>query len=281
MIWRLVEGQDVSPKWVLNGCPKHGLHLLVMAVEGVANAMPPSIYNANNWVGTYVHHSFTNTTHAMDSFFFLLSRLQQGQYAKGHIGWRRDVAEFMRLSRFAHVFIFRDLRDVAVSYAYHVLSGPPKQHQHPGKDMYRTIEQISGFDGVLSAVIEGVGPFPGVCQLFQPYALWLDEPWTLALRFEDAIADLPSMAATMLTCGIKSITDGIWQDRYMVEKSLFDKAVQEMANVAGQKEASPTFRHGVAGDWREHFTDEHKRQFKQHDPGWLVRLGYEENEDWE
>ena len=28
MIWKLLEGRDVLPKYLLNGAPKHGLHQL-------------------------------------------------------------------------------------------------------------------------------------------------------------------------------------------------------------------------------------------------------------
>jgi len=53
--------------------------------------------------------------------------------------------------------------------------------------------------------------------------------------------------------------------------------------VAGSEntDVSPTFRKGTAGQWQEAFTDEHKRLFKATDTnGWLVKLGYEDNEGW-
>jgi len=281
MIWRLLEGKDVTPRFVLNGCPKHGLHLLVMLAAGVCESLPKSVYNNDAWVGTFKQSSFTHQWQDMDRWFFLLSRLQQGYYAKGHLGWREDVNDFLRLSRMAHVFITRDLRDVAVSQAYHVLASSDKLRHHPGKDMYRTIEMESGFDALLEAMITGVGPFPGVCDLFEAYAPWLEEEWVHHVRFEDALEDLDATAKGMLTYGIDQFTEGIWQDRFCIEGAIFDQTANKMANMARIKEASPTFRHGVAGDWEVYFKDQHVRAFKEHDRGqWLVQLGYETSEDW-
>jgi len=43
---------------------------------------------------------------------------------------------------------------------------------------------------------------------------------------------------------------------------------------------SPTFRSGKTGEWKKHFTDEHKEIFKAVAGDLLVKLGYEKNNDW-
>ena len=43
---------------------------------------------------------------------------------------------------------------------------------------------------------------------------------------------------------------------------------------------SPTFRSGKTGNWKEHFTEEHKKLFKEVAGDVLVRLGYEKNNIW-
>ena len=43
---------------------------------------------------------------------------------------------------------------------------------------------------------------------------------------------------------------------------------------------SPTFRSGKTGEWKKHFTDEHKAIFKEIAGDLLVRLGYEKNNNW-
>ena len=47
-----------------------------------------------------------------------------------------------------------------------------------------------------------------------------------------------------------------------------------------QPKKSHTFRSGKTGGWREFFTEEHKKLFKDVAGDLLVRLGYEKNNDW-
>jgi hypothetical protein len=47
-----------------------------------------------------------------------------------------------------------------------------------------------------------------------------------------------------------------------------------------QPKKSHTFRSGRTGGWVNHFSEEHKKLFKEITGDLLVRLGYEENNDW-
>jgi hypothetical protein len=43
---------------------------------------------------------------------------------------------------------------------------------------------------------------------------------------------------------------------------------------------SPTFRAGKMGEWRTHFTPAHKSMFKEVAGELLVKLGYEDGDNW-
>ena len=43
---------------------------------------------------------------------------------------------------------------------------------------------------------------------------------------------------------------------------------------------SPTFRSGKTGEWKKHFTEEHKKIFKEAAGDLLIRLGYEKDGNW-
>jgi hypothetical protein len=47
-----------------------------------------------------------------------------------------------------------------------------------------------------------------------------------------------------------------------------------------QPKKSYTYRKGEAGNWREHFTPEHKDLFKQIAGDLLLQLGYETSQEW-
>jgi len=48
----------------------------------------------------------------------------------------------------------------------------------------------------------------------------------------------------------------------------------------GQEDPSSFYRKGVAGDWKNYFTEEDRRVFKEEAGELLIRLGYEEDLDW-
>jgi len=43
---------------------------------------------------------------------------------------------------------------------------------------------------------------------------------------------------------------------------------------------SPTFRSGKIGEWRKCFTEGHKKTFKDVAGDLLIKLGYEQDNDW-
>ena len=273
MIWRMVEGRDVTPKYVVCGCPKHGLHLATGLISGYVPPMPPSIYNSGPWLGTFGFNSFSVQWNEMPRWFFLASRLQQGYFYQGHVGWRADIAEFLKLSRAAFVFVYRDLRDAAVSMAHHVTGNGNSANLHPAPALYRA---TGGFDEVLAACITGIGPFPGVVELWRAYAEWLGEDWIHAIRYEDALADLAGTARGIIEYGLHKIIDGIWDIPLKVEASMVDSTVRDMVAAASNTAASPTFRKGRPGEWREVFTERHKELFEQAGGNdWLQQMGYE------
>lgn len=277
MIWQMLEGQDVTPKYMLCGCPKHGLHLLSGLAMGYVRPLPGSIFNQNHWTGTFKLNSFAPVWTEMERWFFMVSRLQQGYYTQGHVGFRPDVANFLKLSRVSFVFIYRDLRDAAVSMAHHILKNG-EGSKHPAKNTYRA---LGGFDDILMACIKGLGPYPGVIGLWELYAEWLKQDWILAVKFEDAIADLEATARNMIEYGIDQITRGIWATRFIVEASEADKYAKQMVAIAERKDLSPTFRNGQPGEWKTTFTAAHKKAFKAMDKSnWLQQLGYETGGNW-
>jgi len=267
----MLEGRDVTPKYMICGCPKHGLHLLAGLVQGYVSPIPESIYNKNHWTGTFKLNSFAPIWQNMERWFFLASRLQQGHYTQGHIGHRQDIADFLRLSRTAFVFIYRDLRDVAVSMAHHIMGGP-NDNKHPARNAYRA---LGGFDEILTACIEGLTPFPGVIGLWELYADWLNEDWILSVKYEDVVSNLEKVAQDIVEYGLDQITRDIWETRFRVEKAIFDNVVNQMVDLARRTDLSPTFRKGQPGEWQGVFKPEHITAFKKADKKkWVEALGY-------
>ena len=278
MLWHLLQDDGLKPKYLASGLPKSGLHLLTSMLQGVCLPMPSTIFATDSWWGTFKWNSFSSQWNDWERQAYLLSRLQHGHFYKGHVGWKPEIAEYVRLTSAAHVFIYRDLRDVCVSQAHHILSDDHARFHHAGKMAFRT---LGGFDEILLAVIEGLAGFTGVVERWALYAPWLDEEWTLSLKFCDILADREAAARRILEYGMDRHLRLFKTVPLRVEGEIFDKCVAAMVENSHNPAASSTLRKGTTGQWREHFEPRHKAAFIAHGGGdWLVRLGYEKDEDW-
>jgi hypothetical protein len=92
----------------------------------------------------------------------------------------------------------------------------------------------------------------------------------LCLRFEDLINNRDAALITML--------DEVEKTGYQILTPR-EEALSVLIE-AIQPKKSHTFRSGRTGSWKELFTDEHKKLFKDVAGDLVVQLGYEKNNDW-
>jgi hypothetical protein len=146
---------------------------------------------------------------------------------------------------------------------------------HKGHGMYRYYtETLQTMEERIQAAIRGVDE-PGselspIRTKYEGYLGWLEQPEVLCLRFEDLILDRQAALGKLLD--------------YLVQRGFTptlprpqELAILQQA-IAPQK--SGTFRKGQPGNWREHFSQANKAFFKENAGDLLVRLGYEQSNDW-
>ena len=92
----------------------------------------------------------------------------------------------------------------------------------------------------------------------------------LCLRFEDLIDRRDATLNAML--------NEVEKTGYKIPTAR-EKALKILAQTI-QPKKSQTFRSGKTGGWKEYFADEHKKLFNDVAGDLLVRLGYEENNNW-
>jgi phage gpG-like protein len=111
--------------------------------------------------------------------------------------------------------------------------------------------------------------FPDIAARFAPYLGWLDHDEVLAIHFEDLIND---RAATLTRI----------MDHFLAHAPLQAPRQLILASLESSinPSRSPTFRSGKTGEWKKHFTAEHKKIFKDVAGDLLVKLGYERDNNW-
>jgi hypothetical protein len=198
-----------------------------------------------------------------------LSMCMPGQYYKSHSVYQQVFANFINMCGYGAIFMYRDLRDCAVSWAHHAMNPDTTTH-HPAKQYFRL---IGSFEEALLNVIEGVGPLPGIVEHWADFAPWLDQDWILPIRYEDMRTE-PEETAEKIVLYMIDRTSEIREEEFQISAKA-SELFKEMADATRNREASPTFRKGVVGGWKEEFTDEAMDAFIAHGGNeWLEELGY-------
>ena len=241
---------------------KAGSHLLIQ----VLRALPQ--------LGPFVDGGFPPVNRTMDNrklppeaILARLRRLRSGDIAHGFIPSREPFLSTLSSPQWATIFVYRDPRDLVISHIFYVTD------MREGHAMHRYYtEELHSMDERINATILGVPElaWDSVSERYASYAAWLSQPQVLCLRFEDFILDRePTLGKILDHLGGYGFSPRVSRQQ----------AVETLCQ-AIQPKKSPTFRKGQPGNWREHFTDEHKQLFKEATGDLLVRLGYEQDANW-
>lgn len=271
--------QIFGAKWIANGFPKSGTHLLAMMLRPLAPYEGPTEagHFDKPWAGTFRDNSWTLRRKPIEDTAFRIARISNGHMVKAHLGHTEELARFIYLAGAIHVFVYRDLRDVAVSQAHHIIGSDSERLAHPAPDIYTRDD----FDTLLLEVIRGHKQFPGLVDRWEQFAPWIEDDWTYAVKYEELMADRKGHAQKMFSYAMERMGR-----RFGVKISLdplgTEAVVSTMVAFSERKDLSPTFRRGEPGNWRESFRPEHVAAFNETGGGeWLVKLGYEDDsEGW-
>ena len=244
--------------------PKSGTHLLDQILLGF-NQVAPFSRRLHSFYAEYEGES--GRKRSPEQTLAWLDSLRPGDIASTHLFARKEVVERVSTPDFILYFIFRDPRDVVVSHVFYVTD---MEARHVHHDYYQSLPD---FDSRLRVSILGLldssVEFPNIAARFAPYLGWFDQASVMKIHFEDLIND---RAATL-----NSIIDHfLARIPLRTPRELILESLESAINPS----RSPTFRSGKTGEWKKHFTEEHKKIFKDVAGNLLVKLGYEKNNDW-
>lgn len=248
-----------------NSFPKSGTHLLTQILAGFT-ALGPVVQSGLPPLLSFEGES--GQPRPLEVIRSQLRRLLPGDIAYGHLHAYPEVVAELCSPRFASYFIYRDPRDVVVSHVFYVTD---LNNHHVHHAYYASLADL---EARLRVSILGRPelevPFPDIASRFEPYLAWLAQPEVLALRYEDLLADLDGSLRRILAQAIR---------RGFRTSLPEEQAITRLAS-AVRPERSPTFRSGKSGGWRQHFSEANKVLFKKVTGDLLIRLGYEQNQNW-
>ena len=261
--WKRLSFNDAPPIFG-NSKPKSGSHLLLQILNGFTQIMPYK-YVAADPIRTVKYEGGRRTA---DEILADLKRVPSGVIGWGYVDATPENASFLTGSGRVNFFIYRDPRDMLVSQVFFATD----MHEEHGMHAY--YNSLPDFAARLNVAITGIDKdglkMVSVKQRYEGVLQWLKQKNTMCLRFEDLINNRDATLMSML--------DEVESTGYKIPTPR-EKALAVLVD-AIQPKKSHTFRSGKTGGWTQHFTEEHKKLFKDMAGDLLVKLGYEKNNDW-
>ena len=247
-----------------NSKPKSGSHLLLQILNGFTQIIPYKYVDADP-IRTITQDGRRRTA---DEILADLKRVPGGVIGWGYVDARPENASFLTEAGRVNYFIYRDPRDMLVSQIFFATD------MHEGHGMHEYYNSLPDFGERLKVAITGIDEdglkMVSVKQRYEGVFQWLEQKNVMCIRFEDLINNRDATLLSML--------NEVEKTGYKIPTPR-EEALSVLVD-AIQPKKSHTFRSGKTGGWKQYFTDDHKSLFKDVAGDLLVKLGYEENNNW-
>jgi hypothetical protein len=259
-----VSDYQSDPPILANSFPKSGTHLLLQILEAL-----PDTVNYGSFIASMPTITFRERSKS--AHLRLIKNIVPGEVLPAHLFFSPIYQQELNNKNCVHYFIYRDLRDVAISDAYYLTYMNPyhRMHKYFSKKCKTMEERIST---AILGVTEQDFPYdyPNIAKRFARYRGWLLCPEVLSIKYEELVSERRiSVLRKMVEHYFNSS-----RKNFQFEEVL-ETAIE---NIDPFK--SHTYRKGRVGGWRDAFTDLHRSQMKAVAGDLLVGLGFEEDFNW-
>lgn len=180
-----------------------------------------------------------------------------------------NLKEFNTL-KIKGIFIYRDPRDHIVSSAYWIKKHPtywPHLKDHTIDELISKL--IKEYNTVLP--LPSFPQFNSISNVYKLYLPWQFQPFIYTTTFERLVGSHGGGSKRKQLKEIKNIACHL-------EIKLSTQQVEKIAEQLFGN--TSTFRKGKIGSWKEHFTKQHKEDFKKIAGEILIELNYERDFNW-
>lgn len=243
------------------GLPKSGttwLEKMVASYPGFHELLIPDVA---------AYELATGGSHDYDLPTDIFSRFKQMLVvSKMHVHGSPHNVNLLHDANVRYVVLYRDLRDVAISYYFYVRQTP----WHPEYPIYASLSLSEGLQTFAERTLL---PFAAwVCSWHQNH----DPTMSLLLRYEELLeAPINVMTQVAQHFELDSAPETIEK---IVQTHRFERL--SGGRKQGRQSQNSFFRKGVAGDWQNHLTAETKESYKQLIGEFLIEFGYEDDKSW-
>jgi len=193
-----------------------------------------------------------------------------------------DINHVCQLENFKGFHVIRDPRDIAVSsYFSHMYSHPTHiwkaliKHREKLQTLTKTEGLFLDMEFIHQDVFERIKNWnysqPNVLEIkmedliYNPFEKFVE----ILDHLEIVIKEYKRSTPTKIS--LKKLNRIVYKNRF---------SVLSRGRKPGEENLKSHFRKGIQGDWMNHFTEDHKKYFKEKYNDLLVQLGYEKDHNW-
>lgn len=250
---------------LLNCFPKSGTHLIAQMVRPLAEpargfaSLPGQ--PAERYLSIFENGGWGPAVRPLEKVMQDLHHVEDGSMVAGHLAASVPVLQWIRKQGWAVIFLHRDLRDVAISEAYHAANPDDSRWRHPFKRMF---QKLPTHEDRVRAVITGLEGYTSLRERWEQYAYWLAQDWVLPIQYRDLVIN-PVTSCLAILGYLRKRTGMNWSSElvsYMIDSV--------------SPEASPTFRRGKPGGWKDEMGPSLRALAEKKLGDWLDALGFNE-----
>lgn len=276
-----IHNRFLVPGFVVNSLPKAGTNLLAKVVS-----LFPGIRAARMHMGQSTlaqlrqTHNLSRVTvrigvdwpqpASLEAVRQCLHSLRSGRFATGHIPFSEELADSLTEMGMRTLLVLRDPRDVVVSHAQYVANTP-------NHFLFASYQTLSEAERIMKSIVgvERTSPddpmLMNIHERCSSVLPWASQSFNYTTYFERLVGPEGGGSRDAQVDELRSIAQhlGIRCSPRQIER------IAE--RIFG---GTSTFRKGIIGGWRDHFSTEHKRIFKELARQVLIELGYEQDDCW-
>lgn len=257
------EDYQLFPPVIANSFPKSGTHLLYQILEVL-----PQIKSYGTFLPSVP--AIPHKKQSKSKIIHAIGRIIPNELIRAHLCYNPEFNRILKEKNAVHFFIYRDLRDVAVSEANFLT------YRFRWHSLHRYFKAFQSDEDRISFSIEGASNpafpywYPNIAARFRCYQGWIKCDGVFAVKFEDLKSErCENIIRKMVNHYCKHT---------IIDWDIDQPVNQALANIQPTK--SHTFRKGEIGGWKKVFTKKHKKLMKSIAGQLLIDLGYEKDLNW-
>lgn len=259
--YRSFKSHYPNPVLFVAGLPKSGttwLESMLASFPGYHDVLIPEAIDYERRHGG--SHDYDIPADMFDRFRDMLV------ITKMHVHGSKHNAAVLQRAQVPYLVMYRDLRDVAVSYVFYVRRTP----WHPEHPHYKNLTPAQGLDRFADTLL------PAYVEWVRSWHANRDPARSIELRYEQLLAAPKDRMQDVANFFGLNPEPGVIEN--IIDANSFERMSAGRMNERQQNQSF--FRKGVAGDWRNHLEGDLKTKFKNVLRDFLIEFGYEKDDAW-